>query len=711
MNILLLISAVGRPPSPPDRPGDRRHRVARAGRGRDRAGIGRPIFDQATLDELSLPMTAGSAAPLARRLGRDHRAARHPDPGPHPRRRGQPHLAVRRRHPLQRSRRRQRGAVRIADLGQPVAASRSCAGRNRRCGAAEALGGVIAADTADPLHGRAASRASANMAASTAPASRPLCGARRADVGVMASAGWVAQRRRRSLRRARRRPRRLRQCRSASLKLEARPSDAVSSAWSATGSRRRANIDGFDPVTFLRADTRDKTRNRIGAVRGWARGALGRLVAQGRCLAYLDSTNRNFLGGAPLNRTLGRPAHRRRAAVAAVRRPADRSPRSSMRTRISTPATPDYLRRHRSGPVAQPDRARRRMAGATGARPRHRPRRAARRFQRLRGRDHRSRRRADPAGPRLAPARRLWRRHRPADLLRSLRLLPRLVRGNPALKPERSTRLGGGDRLAAARMRPRRHRFSARSARRDRRHVRSRHLPLRAPPMRPARAGATASSSAPPGTGPRLQPARRQLYLAPRRPAAGRRRRRGRARCGGPGTASTSPLTGEAGRLRWGASLAYVGKTAGPGFRPLPGADGGAPPLCPRLGQSRLARSVTALEAYVRAENAFDAHYQDVVGYPHARKDGLCGSSRSLLAISLALAAARADGGAAARGVAEPVHRRAAAHARRAGADRLGDLSRPAGSGGDAALAARGALPAQRRQPAVGGARCGPIWS
>ena len=45
-----------------------------------------------------------------------------------------------------------------------------------------------------------------------------------------------------------------------------------------------SQYDGFDPVTFLRADTLDETRNRIGAVRGWARRALGRLVARCRRL-------------------------------------------------------------------------------------------------------------------------------------------------------------------------------------------------------------------------------------------------------------------------------------------------------------------------------------------------------------------------------------------------------------------------------------------
>jgi len=67
----------------------------------------------------------------------------------------------------------------------------------------------------------------------------------------------------------------------------------------------RSQYDGFDPVTFRRADTLDSTRNRIGAVRGWAKGeARGwTLTLDGSLLA---SANRNLLAEAPLNRTFGR---------------------------------------------------------------------------------------------------------------------------------------------------------------------------------------------------------------------------------------------------------------------------------------------------------------------------------------------------------------------------------------------------------------------
>jgi vitamin B12 transporter len=65
-----------------------------------------------------------------------------------------------------------------------------------------------------------------------------------------------------------------------------------------------SEFDGFDPATFRRADTLDSTRNRIFAVRGWADTEF-----QGWSLlldsAFLDSANRNRLGDDPLNSTFG----------------------------------------------------------------------------------------------------------------------------------------------------------------------------------------------------------------------------------------------------------------------------------------------------------------------------------------------------------------------------------------------------------------------
>ena len=66
-------------------------------------------------------------------------------------------------------------------------------------------------------------------------------------------------------------------------------------------------FDGFDPVTFLRADTRDNSTTETGAVRAWA--TLGRApnaAWSGTMEAqYLDSHARNRDGQTPLNTTVG----------------------------------------------------------------------------------------------------------------------------------------------------------------------------------------------------------------------------------------------------------------------------------------------------------------------------------------------------------------------------------------------------------------------
>ncbi len=65
-----------------------------------------------------------------------------------------------------------------------------------------------------------------------------------------------------------------------------------------------SEFDGYDPVTFRRADTLDNTDNRLRAVRGWAEASLGGWALQADA-SYLDSANRNRLGTSPLNRTAG----------------------------------------------------------------------------------------------------------------------------------------------------------------------------------------------------------------------------------------------------------------------------------------------------------------------------------------------------------------------------------------------------------------------
>ena len=165
----------------------------------------------------------------------------------------------------------------------------------------EALGGVIAVESADPFRraglsgqGEYGSLDSARLAGRYA--------VRAGDVGISAGLGWQrsdgidsfgAGGDRDGFRNL-----------AASLRIEARPAEAVRLGVTAWWVEGRSRYDGFDPVTFLRADTLDTTRNRIGAVRAFAAGDWGGWSVRGEA-SYLDSANRNRLAGAPLNSTFG----------------------------------------------------------------------------------------------------------------------------------------------------------------------------------------------------------------------------------------------------------------------------------------------------------------------------------------------------------------------------------------------------------------------
>jgi vitamin B12 transporter len=164
----------------------------------------------------------------------------------------------------------------------------------------EALGGVIAADSADPFRGTGfegigeygsldSTRLSARYATRTG------------DVGIAASAGWLRSDGIDSFGGGERDGFDNRQ---ASLRMEARPAGAIRFGLVGHWIEGRSEYDGFDPATFLRANTLDETENRIAAVRGWASGNWGNWSASVDA-SYLDSANRNILAGAPLNSTFG----------------------------------------------------------------------------------------------------------------------------------------------------------------------------------------------------------------------------------------------------------------------------------------------------------------------------------------------------------------------------------------------------------------------
>src|SRR3954463_8760507 len=165
----------------------------------------------------------------------------------------------------------------------------------------EALGGVIAAETPDPLDGGGFEGLAEYGSLDSARLSGRYA-LRAGDVGVMASAGGLrsdgidsfgAGGERDGFDNV-----------AASLKVEARPSEAIRLGVTGHWIEGTSQYDGFDPLTFLRADTLDETRNRIAAVRGGAEGRWAGWTANAGA-SYLDSANRNRLGGAPLNSTFG----------------------------------------------------------------------------------------------------------------------------------------------------------------------------------------------------------------------------------------------------------------------------------------------------------------------------------------------------------------------------------------------------------------------
>ena len=164
----------------------------------------------------------------------------------------------------------------------------------------EAIGGVVALDTADPL----AARRSAALAEYGSLNSARLfdrVGLGSGETGVVATAGYMrgdgvdsfgAGGERDGF-----------ETFAASLKAAHRSGPLE---FGAVGHwiEGHSEYDGFDPVTFRRADTADETRNRIGAVRAWTRFERNGWMARAEA-NWLDSANRNFLAGAALNRTAG----------------------------------------------------------------------------------------------------------------------------------------------------------------------------------------------------------------------------------------------------------------------------------------------------------------------------------------------------------------------------------------------------------------------
>ncbi|QAY79385.1 TonB-dependent siderophore receptor [Sphingosinicella sp. BN140058] len=165
----------------------------------------------------------------------------------------------------------------------------------------EALGGVIALDTANPVGGTRLSLLGEYGSFDSARASAQFA-AGSEGAGVSGSAGWLRSDGIDSFGSGGERDGF--ETFSASLKGVVRPAPGIELGLVGHYIGGTSEFDGTDPLTFARADTLDETRNRIGAVRGWAKAEIGGWSLSGD-LGWLGSSNRNRLGDSPLNRTSG----------------------------------------------------------------------------------------------------------------------------------------------------------------------------------------------------------------------------------------------------------------------------------------------------------------------------------------------------------------------------------------------------------------------
>ena len=165
----------------------------------------------------------------------------------------------------------------------------------------EAVGGVIAAETADPFAAGGLSALGEYGGLDTSRASLQLA-SRLGDVGISGSGSWIRSDGIDSFGAGGERDGF--DNRTANFKLVFRPVEIGEIGVVGHWVEGESEFDGFDPVTFRRADTLDSTRNRIGAVRGWGRTEAGGFAVSVDG-SYLASVNRNRLEDVPLNSSFG----------------------------------------------------------------------------------------------------------------------------------------------------------------------------------------------------------------------------------------------------------------------------------------------------------------------------------------------------------------------------------------------------------------------
>jgi vitamin B12 transporter len=166
----------------------------------------------------------------------------------------------------------------------------------------EALGGVVAVETANPLRSSGVGALAEYGSHDSGRASAEFA-ARLGDVGVSGSGAWLTSEGIDAFGKGGERDGF--ENRSASLKAVFSPLPSGEIGIVGHYVDGTSEYDGNDPATFRRANTLDLTRNRLWAVRGW-----GSVRSGGWALSldgsYLDSANRNRLDEAPLNSTFGK---------------------------------------------------------------------------------------------------------------------------------------------------------------------------------------------------------------------------------------------------------------------------------------------------------------------------------------------------------------------------------------------------------------------
>jgi vitamin B12 transporter len=164
----------------------------------------------------------------------------------------------------------------------------------------EALGGVIALDTADPLRSPGLSALAEYGSADNARASAQF-GLRQGDLGLAGSAGWLRSDGLDSFGPSGERDGF--DNRSASLKGVLAPAPALRLGLVGHWVEASSEFDGFDPIAFGRTEDLE-SKSRIAALRAWMSASPGQWSLSAGA-SFLASSNRNLFEGGPLNRTAG----------------------------------------------------------------------------------------------------------------------------------------------------------------------------------------------------------------------------------------------------------------------------------------------------------------------------------------------------------------------------------------------------------------------